>query len=58
MGISAITSIILFSEHQLINLGEIMIRFLSKLFCITVYDYESNIFTEVEYQENDKNKPD
>lgn len=58
MGISAITSIILFSEHQLINLGEIMIRFLSKLFCIPVYDYESNIFTEVEYQENDKNKPD
>ena len=35
-----------------------MIRFLSKLFCIPVYDYESNILTEVEYQENDKNKPD
>ena len=35
-----------------------MIRFLSKLFCIHAYDYESNIFTEVEYQENDKTKPD
>ena len=58
MGISAIISIVLFSEHQLINLGETMIKFLSKLFCIHAYDYESNIFTEVEDQENDKTKPD
>lgn len=58
MGISIIASIVLFSVHQLISIGETMIRFLSKLFCIPVYDYESNIFTEVEYQENDKNKPD
>lgn len=58
MGISAITSIVLFSEHQLINLSETMISFLSKLFCILAYDYESNIFAEVEYQENDKNQSD
>lgn len=58
MGISAITSIVLFSEHQLINLGETMIKFLSKLFCIPIYNYESNIFTEVEYQEYDKHKSD
>ena len=35
-----------------------MIRFLSKLFCLPIYDYEFNIFAEVEYQENNKTKPD
>ena len=58
MGISAITSIVLFFEYQLINLGETMIKFLSKLFCIYAYDYESNVFTEVEYQKSDETKPD
>ena len=58
MSISIIAFIVLFSEPQLISIGETMIRFLSKLFCIYAYDYESNIFTEVEYQENDKTKPD
>ena len=58
MSISIIAFIVLFSEPQLISIGETMIRFLSKLFCIHAYDYESNIFTEVEYQENDKTKPD
>jgi hypothetical protein len=33
-----------------------MIKFLSKLFCIPVHDYESNIFTEVEYQKYDQTK--
>lgn len=50
MGISIIASIVLFSEPQLISIGETMIRFLSKLFCIHAYDYESNIFAEVGYQ--------
>ena len=50
MGISIIASIVLFSVHQLISIGETMIRFLSKLFCIHAYDYESNIFAEVGYQ--------
>ena len=58
MGILTITFIVLFSEPQLISIGETMIRFLSKLFFIPVYDYESNIFAEVEYQENNKTKPD
>ena len=58
MGISIIAFIVLFSERQLINLGKTMIRFLSKLFCIPAYDYESNIFAEVGYQENDKNQSD
>ncbi len=58
MDISTATSIVLFSEFQLINIGKIMIRFLSKLFCIPVYNYESNIFSEVEYQENDQTESD
>lgn len=58
MGISIIASIVLFSVHQLISIGETMIRFLSKLFCIPAYDYESNVFTEVEYQKSDETKPD
>ena len=50
MSISIIAFIVLFSEPQLISIGETMIRFLSKLFCIHAYDYESNIFAEVGYQ--------
>lgn len=58
MSISIIAFIVLFSEPQLISIGETMIRFLSKLFCIYAYDYESNVFTEVEYQKSDETKPD
>ncbi len=58
MGISIIASIVLFSVHQLISIGETMIRFLSKLFCIPVCDYESNIFAEVEYQESGETQSD
>ena len=58
MGISIIAFIVLFSEPQLISIGETMIRFLSKLFCIYAYDYESNVFAEVEYQKSDETKPD